>query len=127
MEIGSFIELQFPKGREYYKGDKNIARLNSGRAAIYHAARVLGCDTVWLPYYQCDTVRDFLIRKHINVKYYHINSWLDPQGITQEENEATGAFLQSDQRLYECLFREKIRRRPRWRVCYRRKRGKVCG
>lgn len=88
MEIGSFIELQFPKGREYYKGDKNIARLNSGRAAIYHAARVLGCDTVWLPYYQCDTVRDFLIRKHINVKYYHINSWLDPQGITQEDNEA---------------------------------------
>ena len=88
MEIGSFIELQFPKGLEYYSGNENIARLNSGRAAIYHAARVLDCDTVWLPYYQCDTVREFLKRKGINIKYYHIDQWLDPKGIEQRENEA---------------------------------------
>ena len=25
MEIGSFIELQFPKGKEYYAGEKDIA------------------------------------------------------------------------------------------------------
>lgn len=88
MEIGSFIELQFPKGLEYYTGNENIARLNSGRSAIYHAARVMNCDTVWLPYYQCDTVRDFLKRKGIKVKYYHIDQWLDPKGIKQKENEA---------------------------------------
>ena len=88
MEIGSFIELQFYKGLEYYSGKKNIARLNSGRAAIYHAARVLDCDTVWLPYYQCDTVREFLKRKEINIKYYSITQWLDPKGIKQKKNEA---------------------------------------
>lgn len=88
MEIGSFIELQFPKGKEYFKGNKDIARLNSGRAAIYHAARTLGCDTVWLPYYQCDTVRDFLNRKGITVKYYHIDSWLNPKDIKHQEKEA---------------------------------------
>lgn len=88
MEIGSFIELQFPKGMEYYSGDQNIARLNSGRAAIYHAARVFNCDTVWLPYYQCDTVREFLKRKGINIKYYNIDSGFEPKEIKQNDNEA---------------------------------------
>lgn len=88
MEIGSFIELQFPKGMEYYKGNSNIARLNSGRAAIYHAIRILKCNTVWLPYYQCDTVRDFLIRKNIVIRYYHINGEFDPIDIVQKSGEA---------------------------------------
>ena len=88
MEIGSFLELQFEKGKEYYSGNSDIARLNSGRAAIYHAARVLGCSTVWLPYYQCDTVRDFLNRKGIVVKYYHINTFMNPVDIEQKPDEA---------------------------------------
>ena len=88
MEIGSFIELQFPKGLEYYSGEQNIARLNSGRAAIYHAARVLNCQTVWLPYYQCDTVRDFLLRKGMTVKYYHIDTRINPVDIEQKPHEA---------------------------------------
>ena len=88
MEIGSFIEMQFPHGNEYYKGDVNIARLNSGRAAIYHAVRVLNCKTVWLPYYQCNTVRDFLIRKNIQVKYYFQDSGFNPKAIDQEPGEA---------------------------------------
>ena len=88
MEIGSFIELQFPKGLEYYSGEQNIARLNSGRAAIYHASMVLECNNVWLPYYQCDTVRDFLTRKGVAVKYYHINTYLNPVDIDQKPGEA---------------------------------------
>jgi len=32
--------MQFPKGREYYTVS-NVARLNSGRAGIYHAIRCL--------------------------------------------------------------------------------------
>ncbi|MDO4893396.1 MAG: hypothetical protein Q3989_08860, partial [Eubacteriales bacterium] len=88
MEIGSFIELQFPKGLEYYSGEQIIARLNSGRAAIYHAARVLNCQTVWLPYYQCDTVRDFLLRKGMTVKYYRIDTRINPVDIEQKPHEA---------------------------------------
>ena len=88
MEIGSFIELQFPKGLEYYSGEQDIARLNSGRAAIYHAARALNCQTVWLPYYQCDTVRDFLLRKGMTVKYYHIDTRINPVDIEQKPHEA---------------------------------------
>lgn len=88
MEIGSFIELQFNKGQEYYKGDVNIARLNSGRAAIYHAFRITGCNTIWLPVYQCDTVRDFLNKKNIPIKYYHIDKNFNPIDLKQDRDEA---------------------------------------
>ena len=62
-EIGSFIELELPKGQEIYKGE-NVVRLNTGRAAIWHAFRLTGAKTIWLPYYQCETVREFLTRKN---------------------------------------------------------------
>ncbi|MEG2720917.1 MAG: hypothetical protein RR914_06280 [Oscillospiraceae bacterium] len=88
MEIGSFLELSFPKNLEYYKGEKNIARLNSGRAAIYHAVRALGCDTVWLPFYQCDTVREFLTKKNIKIKYYHIDKDFNPVDLQKQPSEA---------------------------------------
>lgn len=87
MEIGSFIEMQFPKDNEYYSGDE-ITRLNTGRAAIWHALRVLGCETVWMPYYQCDTVRRFLLKKGVKIKYYHINNCFQPMDIRQLEREA---------------------------------------
>lgn len=88
MEIGSFIELQFNKGQEFYKGDIDVARLNNGRAAIYHAFRLTNCDSIWLPVYQCDTVRDFLKRKKVNIKYYHIDKHFNPIDVDQESNDA---------------------------------------
>lgn len=93
MEIGSFIELQFNKGHEWHQEEKystmSIARLNSGRAAIYHAIYTLSCDTVYLPYYQCETVREFLQKKGIRIKYYHIDKNFSPMIETQQQaNEA---------------------------------------
>lgn len=76
-EIGSFIEWEFARGRELYRGD--VARLNTGRAALYHAARVLGCRTVYLPYYQCGTVREFLSRKGMELRYYAMDRDFCPQ------------------------------------------------
>lgn len=89
MEIGSFIELQFDKGKEYYRNilQENIARLNTGRAAIYHAARIYDVKIVYLPYYQCDTVRDFLLKKNIEVRYYYIDDKFNPDFI-QADNSA---------------------------------------
>ena len=88
MEIGSFLELQFPKGKEYYYRADRIARLNTGRAAIWHAFRVTGCSTIWLPYYQCDSVREFLQKKQVNIKYYHIDREFNPTDLTPQEDEA---------------------------------------
>lgn len=87
MEIGSFIEMQFEKGKEYYSQKTNIARLNTGRAAIWHAFRVLGCEAIWLPYYQCDTVREFLQKKGARIKYYHIDREFNPLDLMPERNE----------------------------------------
>lgn len=88
MEMGSFIEMQFERGKEYYSQETNIARLNTGRAAIWHAFRVLGCETIWLPYYQCDTVREFLQKKGVRIKYYHIDRAFNPLDLMPESNEA---------------------------------------
>ena len=88
MEIGSFIDLELPCGREFYSGEKNVARLNSGRAAIYHAAVRLGAKTVWLPHYQCDTVRDFLRNKGLVVRYYHIDNRFNPVDLEPKKDEA---------------------------------------
>lgn len=88
MEIGSFIELQFSKGKEFYHQLTDIARLNTGRAAIWHAFRVTGCKAIWIPYYQCETVREMLLKYGAEVKYYHINNNLNPVDLNPEDNEA---------------------------------------
>ena len=63
MEIGSFLELQLPKGRELYNQKTDIARLNTGRMGIWHAFRVTGCKRIWIPVYQCDSIRETLEMK----------------------------------------------------------------
>ena len=86
-EIGSFIELELPKGREWYSGN-NVARLNTGRAAIWHAFRLTGCKAIWIPYYQCETVREFLQKKGCQIKYYHQDSQFNPTDLIPTEDEA---------------------------------------
>lgn len=87
-EIGSFIELEFPKGNEYYVGDINVARLNIGRAAIWHAFRVIGAKAIWIPYYQCETVREFLRKKEVEIKYYHQDKNFNPTDLNAKPDEA---------------------------------------
>ena len=88
MEIGSFIELQLPKGLEYYSQKEDIARLNTGRSAIWHAFRVIGAKAIWIPYYQCDTVRDTFIKKGVEVKYYHTDKDWNPIDLASADDEA---------------------------------------
>lgn len=90
MEIGSFIELQLPQEGEWFGSisDRSIARLNSGRAAIYYALLLTQCEEIWVPYYQCESVKTFLLKKHIKIHYYHIDRDYKPTDIRQSENEA---------------------------------------
>lgn len=87
-EIGSFIELELPKGRELYVGDKNVARLNTGRAAIWHAFRLTDAKAIWIPYYQCETVREFLHKKDCQIKYYHQDKNFNPIDLDAKPEEA---------------------------------------
>ena len=86
-EIGSFIELELPKGREWYKGDAGIARLNTGRAAIWHAFRLTGAKAIWIPYYQCESVREFLMQKDVDIKYYRQDKNFNPIDLQPTSDE----------------------------------------
>lgn len=88
MEIGSFIELQLPRGRELYGGDDDIARLNTGRNAIWHALRITGCKRIWIPVYQCDSIRETLRCKGASVRYYHIDKAWNPIDLEPEDDDA---------------------------------------
>ena len=89
MEIGSFLEVQLPKGGEWYKGDEDIARLNTGRAALWHAFRCTGAKSIWLPCYQCDSVREFFRKKGVkDIKFYHIDKNFNPTDLFATEDEA---------------------------------------
>lgn len=69
--------MDLRRGYEYYHGD-NVARLNSGRAGIYHAVRCCGCSRVLIPYYECSTVREFLMQQDVTVEYYPIDQNFHP-------------------------------------------------
>jgi len=77
-EIGGYRELDLVKGNEFYSNTKNVARLNSGRAGILYALRLLGCKRILIPYYQCSTVEEILVHNGINVTYYHIDEKFRP-------------------------------------------------
>lgn len=87
MEIGSFLELDLRDTGELLSGS-DVCRLNSNRSGIYHCCRLLQVKKVLLPYYECFTVRDFLIRKGLSVEYYSIDENFMPINVSQEENTA---------------------------------------
>ena len=88
MEIGSFLELQLPKGRERYNQETDIARLNTGRMGIWHAFRVTGCKCIWIPIYQCDSIRETFEKKGVAMKFYHIDKNWNPIDLNPADDEA---------------------------------------
>lgn len=90
MEIGGYRELDLRTGFEKYASE-HTARLNAGRCGIYHAARCLGCSKVLLPYYQCETVRNFLLKKGLKVSYFHIGEDMLP--LVENDDEETAIVI----------------------------------
>ncbi|MCR4565749.1 MAG: hypothetical protein K5651_06655, partial [Bacteroidales bacterium] len=76
------------KGLEFYHQNNNIIRLNTGRTAIWHAFRLTGAERIWIPYYQCDSVRDFLCKKGVEVHYYSIDRHFNPVDLRPDEEDA---------------------------------------
>ena len=87
MEIGSFLELDLRDTGELFDGSE-VCRLNLNRAGIYHCCRLLNVNKVLLPYYECFTVRDFLLGKGLKVDYYHIDKDFMPLDISQGDDTA---------------------------------------
>lgn len=89
-DLGSYIEFPLEKGKELFKDipEGNIIRLNTCRAAVYHSVRCLGDNKVWIAKYQCDVVRDFLLRKGVEVLYYEIDEAFNPKLERNEDDTA---------------------------------------
>lgn len=94
MEIGSFLELQLPKGREFYNQKTNIARLNTGRMGIWHAFRVLQqaqesrCKRIWIPIYQCEAIRKTFEKMGVEMCFYHQDKDWNPLDIEATDSDA---------------------------------------
>lgn len=88
MEIGSFIELQLPKGREFYNQEIDIARLNTGRMGIWHAFRLTGSQRIWIPVYQCDSIRETFEKKGVEMCFYHQDNQFNPVDIEATDDDA---------------------------------------
>ena len=88
MEIGSFLELQLPKGRELYNQETGIARLNTGRMGILHAFRVTGCKRIWIPIYQCDSIRETFEKMGVEMCFYHQDRSFTPLDISASDDDA---------------------------------------
>lgn len=88
MEIGSFIEFQFPKGLEYYNQQTDIARLNTGRMGIWHAFRVTGAKRIWIPIYQCDSIRETFKSKGVEIKFYYQDKNFNPINLYAKDDDA---------------------------------------
>ena len=65
----------------------NIVALNSGRSAIYYAVRHSNCHTIYLPYYTCPTIREFLEMRGVHVKEYSILPDYSPDIPSLQEGE----------------------------------------
>jgi len=91
MEIGSFLELELADTGEYFHGETNIARLNTGRSAILHSLRLMQISSIHLPYYLCPSVKGFLIKNGIEVIPYRITDSFEP--ILKQNEKSTSVLI----------------------------------
>lgn len=66
----------------------SVLSVNTGRAAVYAAVLNLRAKEVWVPYYLCPTVSEFLIANGVVVHEYHIDADYCPVVETLSENAA---------------------------------------
>lgn len=89
MEYGGYIPLELENRGEFFECYSNakIARFNCGRNAIAALALSIRPQTIWIPYYNCVTVRETLQKYEIPIKLYYLDDNLEPliQGIDENE------------------------------------------
>lgn len=80
-EIGGYLPLELDIKSELYTESEslNIVRLNSGRAAITIAAQAVKPKRLYIPYYNCNSVREFLSKHNIAYELYYLDRDLEPK------------------------------------------------
>ena len=88
-EYGGYLPLELPDGREYYDeaDGLSVCRLNCGRNAVVVALQLAACEKVFIPYYNCNVVRDALTANGIAFDYYLLDDDFMPKVETLGANE----------------------------------------
>lgn len=74
-EYGGYIEFEHFRGNEYYE---NAVALNSGRSCMEYLIKARKIQTVYLPYFMCDSVKKVCDRFNVATVYYHTGMDLMP-------------------------------------------------
>jgi len=98
--IGGYLELELPKGNEYYP---DLVHLNTGRNALEYILLQKKYRKIYIPYFTCDVMLEPLVKVGIQYQFYHINKQLDP--IIDFEIEPDASFLYTN---YFGIKQEKI-------------------
>ncbi len=88
-EFGGYLPFDLTEGEELfskYEG-ANILRLNCGRNAIAAAMLSVKPKKVYIPYYNCNVVRDTLIKYDVPIEYYFLDENLEPKVSDIEPDE----------------------------------------
>ena len=79
-EYGGYLPLEINCIKEYYSQDEYpVLKVNSGRAAVYFALKIILPRCVYVPYYICNTVCEVIEKLNIPMKRYHISEDFIPQ------------------------------------------------
>jgi hypothetical protein len=68
-EIGGYMQFERFNGEHYQKG----LPLNTGRGAILILLRMLNAKKIYIPYYLCDSIKNYLQTNDFAYEFYHIN------------------------------------------------------
>ena len=74
-EIGGYLELEVFHGKEYYP---DLVKVNLGRTALCWLLESRKIETLYLPFFLCDSVIDTCLRQGIHVNFYSLNEDLTP-------------------------------------------------
>ena len=74
-EIGGYLELEVFHGKEYYP---DLVKVNLGRTALCWLLESRKIETLYLPFFLCDSVIDICLRQGIHVNFYSLNEDLTP-------------------------------------------------
>lgn len=85
-EYGSYQPFECIKGKEYYSGEDVIA-LNCARNAIVYAITDAKYESIYIPFYLCNTVKQTLDRYQIRYKGYHFNNNFEPINVRLDAQE----------------------------------------
>lgn len=83
-EYGGYLPIELNRGKEYYCGS-NVMTFNCARNAIKYIVEKKGFNKIYIPFYMCESVRNRLSDKDIEISYYHINVSMKPEIDTIED------------------------------------------